>query len=69
MKDRGDGDDDNGPAGLKGGRFFEFDCPECSAHNPYADGFRVADEVLCFYCGISYQVRSRDAGGFRLKPA
>jgi hypothetical protein len=29
----------------------EFDCPECSAHNPWGDRFNVGDQVFCSWCG------------------
>ena len=51
---------------VKGGRFFEFECPDCNAHNPYDDGFKVGSEILCYYCGLHFKVIERD-GGFRLK--
>ena len=41
---------------LKEGMHFEFDCPECNAHNPYHDGFKPGSEVLCFYCGTTFRV-------------
>jgi len=43
--------------GEKVGRFFEFECPLCNAHNPYDDGFTAGDEVRCFYCGTEYRCR------------
>lgn len=44
----------------------EFDCPECSANNPYDEGFRVGDEVVCQYCGQPWRVRAKDDDKFRL---
>lgn len=35
----------------------EFDCPECSAHNPWDDGFKVGDELFCSWCGAVLLVR------------
>jgi DNA-directed RNA polymerase subunit RPC12/RpoP len=29
----------------------EFDCPECSAHNPWDEGFQVGDQLFCNWCG------------------
>jgi DNA-directed RNA polymerase subunit RPC12/RpoP len=34
----------------------EFDCPECSANNPYDDGYRPGDEIRCYYCGAEFKV-------------
>lgn len=45
-----DEDSKNAPAERK--RFKEYECPECSAHNPMDDGVFEGDEVHCFYCGI-----------------
>ena len=65
------GDDDQeagegSPEGRKR-RFTEFDCPECSANNPLDDGFGHGDEVLCNYCGESFQAKVDDEGKLRLK--
>lgn len=49
------------------GMFFEFDCPECNAHNPHPDGFRVDGETMCFYCGTEFKV-SLSSGRLKLKP-
>jgi transcription elongation factor Elf1 len=63
-----DDDDDDGPR-LKPGatQFFEFDCPECNANNPWPDGFKHKDEVLCHYCGSAFDVRVTDEGKLKLK--
>jgi rubredoxin len=37
-----------------------FDCPECTANNPYDDGFTVGDEIRCFYCGAEFDVLEGD---------
>lgn len=34
----------------------EFDCPECSANNPYDDGYCPGDEIRCYYCGAEFKV-------------
>lgn len=47
--------------------FDEFDCPVCNANNPYGDGFRVGDEIRCFYCGTEYKVKVTDTGKLKLK--
>jgi hypothetical protein len=61
------GDDDEKPDEKEGKR-FEFECPDCNAHNPYDDGFKPGDEVLCFYCGITLKV-SVSEGRLRLREA
>jgi hypothetical protein len=48
-------------------RFQDFDCPSCSANNPYDDSFGDGDEVLCYYCGQGFQVRVSAEGRLRLK--
>lgn len=45
----------------------EFDCPECSAHNPYDDGFSVGDEVFCSWCGCRFLVKRAGEEGDRFK--
>lgn len=44
----------------KGGKaaWTEFTCPECSAENPWDDGFAAGDEVFCSWCGAVFRVRS-----------
>jgi DNA-directed RNA polymerase subunit RPC12/RpoP len=67
----GDPDDDDdaddpsqeGP----GRRFGDFDCPDCSANNPYDDAFGNGDEIRCYYCGAEYLVMVTEAGRLRLK--
>jgi hypothetical protein len=48
-------------------RFGDFDCPDCSANNPYDDGFGDGDEVRCFYCGEEFRADVSDSGRLRLK--
>jgi len=62
--DRDSFDDDDNKPDSKAGKYFEFDCPECNAHNPYEDGFIVGAEVLCFYCGSNFKAAM---SGSRLK--
>lgn len=50
-------------------RFTEFECPECSAYNPYDDGFGDGEEVLCNYCGQELKARVNAEGRLRLRPA
>ena len=47
--------------------FDEFDCPTCNANNPYGDGFKVGEEIRCFYCGTEYKVKVTDTGKLKLK--
>lgn len=58
-------DDDDQKPGVK--LFKEFECPDCSAHNPYDDGFKIGAEILCYYCGLNFKVFEKSGGGFRLK--
>jgi hypothetical protein len=41
----------------KADTWTEFDCPECSAHNPWEDGFTVGDELFCSWCGAVLKVK------------
>jgi len=50
-------------------RFTEFECPDCDAPNPYDDGFGNGDEVLCFYCGMSYIALVDESGRLKFKEA
>ena len=43
-------------------KWDEFECPECSAHNPYGNGFTFDDEIFCAYCGNSYLVKRAGDG-------
>jgi transcription elongation factor Elf1 len=65
-KDWGDDDDDKKKGGAVKG-WKEFDCPDCNANNPSDPPFRVGDEVLCNYCGSSFDVREGQEGKFKLK--
>lgn len=62
-----DEDESKGETGGKGSVRYEFECPECNAHNPYHDGFSVGEEVLCFYCGQEFLVADAD-GKWKFKP-
>ncbi len=65
-----DDDDDKGAKGEGDGqlrRFSDFDCPDCSANNPYDDKFGDGDEVRCYYCGQLYRAIVSDGGRLRLK--
>jgi hypothetical protein len=63
-----DDDDDDAPKKRRGPPWDEFECPECTAYNPYGDGFEVGDELACQYCGMMWRVRRTDEG-FRLVEA
>ena len=38
----------------------EWECPRCTANNPADDGISFGDELFCFYCGVTFEVRERD---------
>jgi transcription elongation factor Elf1 len=68
MPQYGGYDDDDAPKAKPGSKlFYEFDCPECNANNPWPDGFKVKEEVRCHYCGCSFEVRVSDEGKLKLK--
>jgi hypothetical protein len=50
------------------GTYFEFECPECNAHNPHDEGFKAGSEIMCFYCGVELKVSVSD-GKLKFKPA
>jgi hypothetical protein len=60
-----DDDDERG----RGRRFNDFDCPSCSANNPYDDAFGDGDEIRCFYCGQEFVVAVTENGRLRLREA
>jgi len=61
-------DDDSGSEeGGRRRRFGDFDCPACSANNPYDEPFGDGDEVLCYYCGQQFEVQVSDEGRLRLR--
>lgn len=48
----------------------EFECPDCSAHNPYGNTFTVDDEIFCSFCGNVFRVkRGNDPETYRLVQA
>ncbi|WP_242396054.1 hypothetical protein [Anaeromyxobacter oryzisoli] len=64
------GYEDDEAAGDSAGRrrrFKDFDCPDCSANNPYDDAFGDGDEVRCYYCGQEFRVHVSEEGRLRLK--
>jgi hypothetical protein len=63
-------DDDDSKGSAEGGsdrRFKDFDCPDCSANNPYDDSFGDGDEVRCYYCGQEFRASVNESGRLRLK--
>jgi len=65
-----EGDDQKGdPAEGQQRRFSDFDCPDCSANNPYDDTFGDRDEVRCYYCGQLFLATVTDGGKLRLREA
>jgi len=46
--------------------FDEFECPTCSAHNPFTE-FGDNDEVTCGYCGAYFIVKITDEGDLTLR--
>lgn len=61
-------DDEKMDAGPAGKVHHEFHCPACDAHNPYDHGYRVGDEINCFYCGIAFEVKESN-GKLKFKEA
>jgi DNA-directed RNA polymerase subunit RPC12/RpoP len=47
--------------------FFEFECTECNANNPWPDGFKAKEEIMCHYCGTTFEPRVTDEGKLKLK--
>ncbi|NJK90028.1 MAG: hypothetical protein HC923_11995 [Myxococcales bacterium] len=59
------------PPGATKPTWTEFECPECTAHNPWDDGFSPGDEVFCAWCGARLEVRRAGVDGdkFKLLPS
>jgi hypothetical protein len=69
LDDPSEQDDDDKKSGRALGtrrRFEEFDCPACSANNPF-DTFGNGDEVLCNWCGMQFRAVVDEEGALRLK--
>ena len=47
-------------------KFDEFECPTCSANNPFTE-FGNGDEVICGYCGQSFDAIVNDDGRLKLR--
>ena len=62
-----DDDDDKKGDGSKEKVRFEFDCASCNANNPWPDGYKDKDEVICHYCGTSFEARFTDEGRVKFK--
>jgi hypothetical protein len=60
-------DDDESERKAEQGRLREFDCPECSANNPYDDGFGDGDDVRCYYCGLEFRVQVNAEGKLKFR--
>ncbi len=62
--------DDEKPTGAALGvkrKFDEFECPTCSANNPYDEGFGNNDEVLCNWCGLTFKAIVDEEGNLKLR--
>jgi transcription elongation factor Elf1 len=66
VKEWHDDDEKNDADPLKK-KYFEFECPDCNAHNPWGDGFKVKEEISCHYCGTAFEVRLSDSGKLKFK--
>jgi hypothetical protein len=47
-------------------KFEEFECPACSAHNPF-EPFGNGDDVLCNWCGLQFLALVDEDGNLKLK--
>ncbi len=47
-------------------KFDDFECPACSANNPY-DTFGNGEEVLCNWCGMQFRAVVDEDGNLKLK--
>jgi DNA-directed RNA polymerase subunit RPC12/RpoP len=45
----------------------DFDCPSCSANNPYDDGIHDGDEVRCYYCGEEFKAERNNEGLWKFR--
>lgn len=46
--------------------FDEWECPDCTAHNPNDNGFTFGDELFCNWCGQVFVVRKVNEEEFKL---
>ena len=64
-----EGDDEEKKTGKELGtkrKFDEFECPSCSANNPF-DTFGNGDDVICGWCAMEFRVVVDDEGTLKLK--
>ena len=64
-------EDENKKSGASLGvkrKFDEFECPACTAYNPFPD-FGNGDEVLCNHCGMSFAAKVDEEGRLKLREA
>jgi len=47
-------------------KFSEFDCPTCSANNPFEE-FGTGDDVVCGFCGLEFEVHVTQDGVLKLR--
>lgn len=67
LEDEDDEDKKSGRALGARRKFDEFECPSCSADNPWGDTFGNGDEVLCNWCGQSFRALVDNEGSLTLK--
>lgn len=60
-----DDDDDSGQPSGKGKK--DFDCPTCNANNPRDEPISDGEELLCNYCGSTFEVKMLEEGQFKLR--
>ncbi len=69
MDDWSEQDEDEKPTGKALGtkrKFDEFECPTCSANNPY-EPFGNNDEILCNWCGLQFKAIVDEEGNLKLR--
>lgn len=62
-----DEEPDDAPPRPNAVRFTEFECPTCTANNPYDDGFSNGDELTCFHCGLGFVAVVDGEGRLKLR--
>ena len=67
IKDAYVDDDDEKGDGPK--KFKDWDCPECNANNPNGEMLIDGEEIICNYCGITFEVKVSDEGKLKLREA
>ena len=69
LGDFSDQDDEDKKSGKSLGtqrKFEEFECPACTANNPF-DTFGNGDDVLCNWCGLQFHALVDEDGNLKLK--